>query len=149
MRELVFALEFRGNAAPVAGVEGKLQARTAAASQLLRTALTAGGVQATVEASGDGSATFESEVELLPDGTFVESGSIAYGAAGTVHFRTVRQGILGPSGIPDLQRGAVIWEVTGGDGLFAGVTGLITSNFTVDARGAVVDNQFARLYLAT
>jgi hypothetical protein len=149
MRELVFALEFRGSAAPVPGVDGKLQARTAAASQLLRTALTSEGVQATVEVAGGGDATFESEVELLPAGTFTESGTISYGAAGTVTFRTVGQGILGPSGIPDLQRGAVIWEVTEGNGQFSGVTGLITSNFTVDAQGAVMDNHFARLFLAT
>jgi len=37
--------------------------------------------------------------------------------------------------------------VTGGDGRFAGAQGLITSNFTVDAKGAVVDDQFARLYI--
>jgi len=36
-----------------------------------------------------------------------------------------------------------------GDGAFAGVRGLITSNFTVSADGEVVDNHFARLYLPT
>jgi hypothetical protein len=36
MKELVFALEFRGSAAPVPGAEGKLRAKTAAASQLCK-----------------------------------------------------------------------------------------------------------------
>jgi len=51
------------------------------------------------------------------------------------------------SGVEGLQRGAVIWEVTEGAGQFAGATGLITSNFTVGAKGEVVDNHYVRLYL--
>jgi hypothetical protein len=46
-----------------------------------------------------------------------------------------------------VQRGAVVWEVTGGDGRFAGASGLITSNFTFDASGQIVDNQFAVLFV--
>src|SRR3989449_3518260 len=49
MRELVFALEFRGSAGPVPGVDGRRRARTSATSQVLRTLLRAGDVQATVE----------------------------------------------------------------------------------------------------
>ena len=41
MRELVFALQFKGKAHPVEGVEGKLAAKTSAAGQVLRTTLTA------------------------------------------------------------------------------------------------------------
>ena len=40
MKELVFALQFKGKAHPVEGVEGKLAAKTTAAGQVLRTALT-------------------------------------------------------------------------------------------------------------
>jgi len=43
MKELVFALQFKGKAHPVEGVEGKLAAKTTAAGQVLRTALTAKG----------------------------------------------------------------------------------------------------------
>jgi hypothetical protein len=46
-----------------------------------------------------------------------------------------------------LQRGAVIWEVTEGDGQLRGAQGLITSNFSVGPGGEVVDDQFARLFL--
>ena len=38
MKELVFALQFKGKAHPVEGVEGKLAAKTTAAGQILRTA---------------------------------------------------------------------------------------------------------------
>jgi hypothetical protein len=147
MRQLVFALQFRGSAGAVAGSDGKrLWARTAASSQTLRTTLDGAAIRASVE-PGPGSASFESEVEMLDGGTFRESGTIIYGGAGHVRFRTVGRGVLGASGIDGLQRGAVIWEIEGGDGEFAGASGLITSNFSVDAAGEVVDSQFAQLFL--
>jgi len=147
MRELVFALQFTGTAAPVEGAANRLRARTSAGDQTLRTALKADGVQAAIEGSGAGTATFESEVEIVGEGAFVESGSIAYGSAGKITFKTVGRGTLDASPTPDVQRGAVIWEITGGDGRFRAAQGLITSNFTVDAKGGVVDDQFVRLYL--
>jgi hypothetical protein len=147
MRQLIFALQFRGTAAPVAGAAGKLAAKTTARSQVHRTAIDGKGVQAGLESSAGGSAVFESQVEMLGEGTFLESGTIRYGKAGTVSFKTVGRGVLGPSGIEGLQRGAVIWEVTGGEGQLAGASGLITSNFTVGAKGEVVDNHFAQLFL--
>jgi hypothetical protein len=147
MKELVFALEFRGSAAPVPGSDKKLQAKTSAGSQTLRSVLKADGILVSVESAGGGSATFESEVEIVGDGIFVESGSIRYGDAGKVSFKTVGRGTLGPSPLPGIQRGAVMWEVTNGEGRLAGAQGLITSNFTVGAQGEVVDDQFARLFV--
>ena len=80
-------------------------------------------------------------------GTFVESGTISYGDAGQVTFRTVGQGVTGPSAIAGLRHGAVIWEVTQGEGRLAGARGFITSNFTVGPDGQVTDNHFVRLFL--
>ena len=147
MRELVFALEFKGTAVPVPDTSGRLRAKTFAADETLRTTLKADGLQATIEPNGPAAATFESEVEIVADGQFLESGSIAYGTAGKVTFRTIGRGVIGASPTPGVQRGAVIWEVTGGEGWFRGAQGIITSNFTVNTTGAVVDDQFARLYL--
>ena len=147
MRELVFALEFRGSAGPVPGSDKKLQAKTSATSQTLRSVLKPDGIQAGVESAGGGAASFESEVEIVGEGMFVESGSIRYGDAGKVNFTTVGRGTLGPSPLAEVQRGAVVWEVTGGEGRLAGAQGLITSNFTVGAQGEVVDDQFARLFV--
>lgn len=147
MKEIVFALEFRGSAVPEAGSDKKLRAKTSATSQALRSVLRADGIQGGVETAGGGSASFESEVEIVGEGVFVESGSIRYGEAGKVSFRTVGRGTIGPSPLAGLQRGAVMWEVTGGEGRLGGAQGLITSNFTVGAQGEVVDNQYARLFL--
>ena len=145
MRQIFFALQFRGSANPLAS--GNLQAKTTARGQVLRTALEAGGVAMGIDDLGGATASFESEVQMLGDGAFKEWGSITYGSAGRVRFTTLGQGLIGASGIAGLQRGAVIWEVTGGDGAFAGASGLITSNFSVDGAGAVVDSQFAQFFL--
>jgi len=147
MTELVFALEFKGTAGPVPGAQNRLQAETAATGQTLHSAIKPDGIVASIERVGGDSATFQSEVEIVGDGVFLESGTITYGGAGKISFKTVGQGHLGPSPEAGVQRGAVIWEITSGEGRFRGAQGLITSNFTVGAAGEVVDDHFVRMYL--
>ncbi|HEY3064851.1 MAG TPA: hypothetical protein VGL09_03620 [Methylomirabilota bacterium] len=145
MRELVFALEFRGHAA--AGPDGTRRAKTVAPSQALTTILGAQGVRAEVKALDGGRAILESAVERFPDGTFVEDGTITYGGAGAVTFVTVGRGTVRPAPIAGWTSGVVMWTVTGGAGAFEGATGFITSNFTVSVAGEVIDHHVARLYL--
>jgi hypothetical protein len=147
MRELVFALEFRGRAGPVPGSESKRQARSTAPSQTLSTVLEREGVRARVEAMGGENAVLESRVERFGDGSFVEDGTIAYGSAGTVAFETIGRGWVAPAPQPGWVFGGVLWTITTGAGAFAGARGLITSNFTVSADGEVIDDHFTRLYL--
>ena len=147
MRELVFALEFRGRGGPVPGSTTKRQARTTAPSQAWRAVLGPGGVTAAVEPVAGESAVLESRVERDPDGTFVEDGTITYGAAGSVTFDTVGRGHVGPAPDGRGSHGVVMWRITGGEGRFAGARGLITSNFTVSGDGEVTDDHVTRLYL--
>ena len=147
MRELVFALTFMGRAGPVSGSETTRQAKTMAPSQTIRTVLGIGGVESDVDTIDGERAVLESRVERFADGSFVEDGTISYGRAGKIWFVTAGRGSVGPSPIPGWVHGAVIWSVTGGDGLFAGAHGLITSNFVVSAAGDVVDNHFTRIYV--
>src|SRR5262249_20855610 len=72
-------------------------------------------------------------VERSPDGSFVESGTIAYGAFGTLTFETVGRGTVGPSPLDGWVHGAVMWKVTAGTGHLVGARGLITSNFVASA----------------
>ena len=147
MRELVFALEFRGRGAPVPGSTTKRQARTTAPSQVLRTILRPDGVSAAIEPVPGESAVLESRVERFPDGSFVEDGTITYGRAGSIAFDTMGRGHVGPAGVAGWSHGVVMWRITGGAGRFAGAQGLITSNFTVTPDGQVTDDHFTRLYL--
>jgi hypothetical protein len=147
VRELVFALEFRGRGGPVPGSTSKRQARTVAPSQGLRAVLGPDGVRAAVETVAGESAVLESRVERFPDSTFVEDGTITYGTAGSITFETVGRGYVGPAADGRGSHGVVMWRISGGEGRFAGAQGLITSNFTVTPDGAVTDDHFTRLYL--
>ncbi len=147
MREVVFALEFRGRGGPVEGSPNKRQARTTAPSQALRAVLGPDGVRPAVEPISGESAVLESRVERFPDGTFVEDGTITYGTAGSISFDTVGRGHVAPAADGRGSHGVVMWRITGGDGRFAGAQGLITSNFTVTPDGQVTDDHFTRLYL--
>ena len=147
MREIVFALEFRGRAGPVPGSTSKRQARSTAPSQMMSTVVGREGVSARVEVVAGESAVLESSVERFGDGSFVEDGTITYGSAGSVVFETVGRGWVAPAPLVGWVVGGVVWTITSGDGAFAGARGLITSNFTVSADGEVIDNHVTRLYL--
>jgi hypothetical protein len=147
MREVVFALEFRGTAGPVPGSPNTRQARSTAPSQTLSTVLGGDGVRARIEPVVGGSAVLESRVERFGDGSFVEDGTITYGAAGSVTFETLGRGWVGPAPVPGWMVGGVVWTIIRGDGAFAGARGIITSNFTVGAEGVVIDDHVTRLYL--
>jgi hypothetical protein len=145
MRELVFALEFRGTAG--AGPDGKRRARSTAPSQTLTTVMGGDAVHAKTKTIDGEHAVLDSVVERFPDGSFVEDGTITYGRAGSVTFATIGRGTVAPAPLEGWTSGAVMWTVTGGRGMFTGAKGLITSNFTVSAQGVVVDHHVARLYL--
>jgi hypothetical protein len=67
--------------------------------------------------------------------------------AGKVNFHTVGRSLLGPTGVDGLRRGAVIWQIFGGDGQFTGAAGIVSENFSVSSEGEMVDNQIARIFL--
>jgi hypothetical protein len=113
----------------------------------MRTVFTGDGMDVRMEPVAGDSAVLDSEVERFADGTFVESGTIAYGTLGTVSFETVGRGVVGDRGMPGWTHGAVVWSITGGAGGCEGARGLITSNFAVSAAGEVVDHHVARIVL--
>ncbi|MDA1256811.1 MAG: hypothetical protein O3C10_03075 [Chloroflexi bacterium] len=129
MAEIVYAAEMRGAGAPIEGREGVIGAATSGVGP--------GGVDI----------AFKSEVVMSEDG-FTETGTITHAGRGSVNFDTVGIGKMGPSPVDGVMHGTIMWNVTGGDGEFAGATGLITSNFTFSEQGDVIDNQYARIYTA-
>ncbi len=144
MKNVLYALQFRGSAAPDAS--GVLKVKAKAKSGSIRT--TVGDDLGAVLEPGPGSAAeFESDVTMMGDTAFNETGTIRFGNAGSLRFTTVGRGTIGPAPEAGVSAGAVIWKVEGGEGGLAGVTGLITSNFFFDAAGDVTDNQIGVLYL--
>jgi hypothetical protein len=116
IKELISAPEFKGSAAPVPGADHRQRAKTSASGQTLRSVLKPDGVQAVIEPAGGDSANFESEVEIIGEGTFLESGGITYGLAGKVTFKTVERGMLGPSRCRTCRGAQSSGIVTGGEG---------------------------------
>jgi hypothetical protein len=149
VRELAFALEYRGKAWSVPGSGEKRAAKTVAPSQLLRTMLGPDGIESRVEHADGEHAVLESQIDRFEGGAFVEEGTISFGSAGKITFKTLGRGAVGPSLMKGWQHGAVVWKVTGGDGKFAECEGIVTSNFIVSADGDVIDSHFTRLYLVT
>lgn len=142
--ELVFALEFRGTAAPVPGVEGAREAQTTASTAGLSAYVGGEWLRARLASAP---ATLRARVQRFGDGTFVEEGRIVYGAAGAIAFDTVGRGWVERRPGAGVMFGAVLWRITQGEGGLAGAQGLITSSFSVTDDGAVVDHHVARMYL--
>ena len=135
-------MQFKGAATP--GSEtGVLKATTSATSCSIKTVVGPDGVEGKFIPAEGGLAYFESEVRMTGADTFLESGSITFGDGDhTLKFSTVGQGTLVLETGSQAAVGAVIWKVESGEGVFKNATGLITSNFSVDETGGVVDHQF-------
>lgn len=146
MKQVIYAMQFKGKAGPGAAAN-VLKASTSASSSTITTLVGAQGVQGKIEPATGGNAEFESEVTVTGETSFSEKGSIRFGAGNRLHFSSLEHGYLGDSAEPKLKSGAVMWRVEGGEGQFAGATGFITSNFTLSDTGEVIDNQFGVIFV--
>ena len=148
MRQIIYAMQFKGQAAPVEGTSGVLKAATSATSCSITTSVVDEGVRSTLQPAEGGKAAFESTVTFTGDTSFQESGTITFGESKhRFHFSTVGEGYIGGSADPKLKHGSVMWQIESGDGQFEGATGLITSNFFVSDTGEVTDNHFGVIFL--
>jgi hypothetical protein len=159
MRQIIYAMQFNGQVAPVGTSTSVMRASTTAASCTLTTSVSSEGIEGTLEPSAGGQATFTSEVTFVGgfessevtsagEGGFKEAGTITFGTGGhQLRFSTIGEGYIGPSAEPNLRQGAVMWRVDGGEGQFEGAQGLITSNFTVSAAGEVTDHHFGVIFV--
>ena len=142
MRELLYALRFTGQATPVGEVGHVLKAITTAPSATLTSSVGPAGLSSALEPAAGEAATFASEVTFTGATSFQEVGTIGFGDGHWLRFSTVGSGYLAPCADPSRMHGSVTWRVDGGEGQFAGATGLITSNFFVDDQLRVVDHHF-------
>ncbi|MBV8054876.1 MAG: hypothetical protein JO071_06510 [Deltaproteobacteria bacterium] len=148
MRQIFYVMQFSGQAVPVSGSPNIMKATTSAESCTFTTAVGGEGVSASLQPAAGGMAAFESEVTVTGESSFVESGTIRFGEGNhSLRFTTVGQGYLGASADPKLRHGSVIWRVEGGEGQFAGSSGLITSNFTISEAGEVIDRHFGVIFV--
>ena len=147
MRHLIYCMQFKGTATPGSD-QGVLKATTSATSASVKTIVGPDGVEGVFAPAEGGMAFFESEVRMTAGENFTESGTITFGEGDHgLRFSTVGQGQIIPKADSKELSGAVTWKVEGGDGQFEGASGFITSNFLVNAEGAVTDYQFGVIFL--
>ena len=147
MRQLVYALRFTGQATPASPDGTVLKAATTAPSSTVTSTVGPAGLAGGLHPVAGGEATFASEVTFTGATSFQEVGTIAFGGGHLLRFSTVGSGYLGPSPDPTRKHGTVSWRVEGGEGQFAGASGLITSNFFVGEDLAVTDHHLGVLFL--
>jgi hypothetical protein len=148
MAQVLYTMQFKGQAVPANDAGTVLKATTTAPSCTITTVVGATGVSGSLQPTGGSQARFESQVTFTGETSFHEEGSITFGDnPHRLYFSTVGQGYLGPSADPQLKQGAVLWKVERGEGQFAGATGLITSNFVVSSTGEVADTHCGILFV--
>ena len=78
MKQIIYAMQFKGKAAPGAS-QNVMKAATSASSKTITTVIGADGVQGNFEPAAGGKAQFESEVTLTGETSFLEKGTIRFG----------------------------------------------------------------------
>jgi hypothetical protein len=147
MQQIVYAMRFTGMAGPAGESTTVLKATTSAPSCTVTSVVGPDGLSGSIDPTSGGDAAFESTVTFTSEMAFLETGTIAFGAGNALYFSTIGSGHIGPSPEEGLMHGSVMWQVDRGEGQFEGASGLITSNFTVDAAGAVTDHHFGLIFV--
>jgi hypothetical protein len=147
MRCLTYAMRFTGQATPVSTDGTVLTVAATAPSATFMATVGPMGLAGGVHPADGGEAVFASEVTFTGATSFQEIGLIAFGNGHRLQFSTIGSGYLGTCADPARRHGTVMWQVAAGAGQFAGASGLVTSNFFVDANGEVMDHQLGVILL--
>ena len=148
MQELVYALRFRGEVMHI-GIDGNILKMSATAPGCtICSQVGTDGLNGSLHPDSGGEATFESELVFTGATSFQEAGTIRFGSGGHwLRFSTIGSAFLGTAADDRRRHGAAIWRINGGEGQFAGATGLIASTFVVNDTGEVTDHQLGVVYV--
>ena len=147
MGAIRYDLEFKGQVAQVK--EGVFHVVSTAASSTISTVVSPSGVREKASATrGGAKAYFESDVTMTGEDTFLEKGRIKFGKSGKHGFSFATVGAGSFKAGPDSggMHGGVTWRITRGFGQFKGAKGYVTSNFSVDGEGRLVDRQVGQFF---
>lgn len=144
MAPLLYSLQFRGFATSLA--PRVLDARATAPTARLLTTVGRGGLAGGFEWEAGEEAVLESRIVVDDGDAFHVSGRIIAGSGNVLRFRTLGTGRLGSSPDPHLRQGAVVCEVLGGEGQFAGASGRIASTLLLSDSGEITETQVGVLF---
>jgi len=117
-------MHFHGRSSSITDDRRTIKTTTPATSCTLRTTIGADGVDCRQEAIDGDLAFLESEIQVTGPERFSEKGVITFGENHLLRFSTMEDGHLAPSACPRTAAGAANSKVEGGEGQFAGATGL-------------------------
>lgn len=144
MSPLFYSLQFRGFAKSLS--PRVLDARATAPPARVITNLGNEGLEGRVE-SGDGAEAILESRFVVDEGEALHvSGRIVIGEGNVLRFRTLGTGRLGRSPDPHLRQGAVVCEVLGGEGQFAGASGRIASSLLLSDSGDITETQLGVVF---
>jgi len=148
MRQIVYALRFRGEARWF-GTDGNLLRTVARASGCsIRSLFDGGGLQADVRDELGDEIHLESELTITGATTYQEAGSVVFGQTGDrLRFSTCGSGYLDPVSEDTARHGAAVLCIDEGDRRFAGAHGLITSHYAVDDAGVITVFHLGSIYV--
>src|SRR4051794_33898807 len=147
MRHLFYALRFTGLAAPSGTAGNVLAVEASAPSCTITSHIGLDGLVGSFATTEGGTAIFECEIVFTGETTFLETATIWFGDANRLHVSTVGSGYLEASMNPAIRHGTVMWRVEESEGQLTGASGLITSNFLIDAELTITDHQLGVLML--
>jgi hypothetical protein len=140
VRQLIYALRFEGKATRVGPDGNVLKTTGSALGCSIISRIGADGVSGTLQPEIGAEARLETELTFTGATTFQETGTIVFGPGDNrLSFSTVGSGYLEPAVTGNRRVGAAIWRVEGGQGQFAGASGLIASAFFVEDDLTFVD----------
>jgi hypothetical protein len=147
MRQIVYALRFRGEASWV-GVDGNLLRVVARATGCsMRTWFNQDRLHGEVRDEPGDEIRLESELTITGATTFQEIGTIAFGASGDrLRFSTCGSGHLESVPLSTGRRGAAVLQVDDGERQFAAAHGLFASNYVVDTSGGITILQLGSIH---
>src|SRR5262245_39667935 len=146
MRKLIYVLRFRGEAKRIGSDGNVLATATSAPGCTIGTGIGPEGVSGSLQPVVGDEATLESEWVFTGATTFQEAGTIAFGQGGhRLRFSTFGSAHLAATADDACRHGSAIRLVEGGEGQFAGASGLIASVFCLRDGLTVIDHQIGVL----
>ena len=148
MRQIVYALLFRGDARRL-GPDGNVVAIQATAPGCaLGSTVDGEGLSATLESHPGGVARWEAELIMTGGAMFQQTGTVAFGQpTHGIRVSSVGSGLFDDADGSGCRLGATILRIDGGQGQFAGATGAVASLVVLGDGGEVTDHHLGVVYV--
>jgi hypothetical protein len=149
MRQILYALHFRGQASPAVNRDRVLHTAGSATGCSLRTLIRNSKLESEVEPEDGDLAFFESELRATGVDEFEEEGAISFGddSEHLLRFSTVGHGHFTKDAVAGMMTGSANWKVEGGEGQFASASGFISAAFTLSDTGERCDYHCGLIFL--